>query len=481
MTPHDELFVTIHELVSRVIAGEATEAERDELNRLVLESAEARRMFIAYMDETAMLRWRCAAPANDMLVDLGTAPRPARRAWLAGAAALVALAGAVMILGWQSGVFSPTWPRPAAAKPEGVATLTRTSGVTWSGGARKWTELRRLGQGDVLRFDSGEVELVFDVGVEVVIRGPADFEVRTVDRAFSRLGKITARVGKDGEGFTIETPVAKVIDLGTEFAVEISPSGSTDVAVFRGLVDLAVNGTETNPTKAVPRRLGQGEAMRVDSDGTLDRVMTIASDRFPESAGRRSPIGGGAPILTDVRDNSPAGRINKFYRIVRGGLHEDALAYVDRNHEWNGMDSGGMPAFLNGIEYIMPFNDDKFADSIELLVDVSRPSLLYVFMSDTVPVPDWLRRDFVDTGFDIGLDTGRNRYLPRARTEKGAGQSIDTVFSVWSREIPEPATVRLGSVQPPSDLVGFNMYGIAAAPLESDAGDKQPGRSASGL
>jgi hypothetical protein len=481
MKPNDELFVTIHTLVSRAIEGDATEAERDDLNRLVTESAEARRMFLAYMDETALLRWRCAAPTNELLRDLTAPSRHAGRGWRVGAAALAALAGALVIFGWQSDVFSPTRPRPAAAKPGGVATLIRTSGVTWSGGARKWTELRRLGHGDVLRFDSGEVELVFDAGVEVVIRGPADFEVRTVDRAFSRLGKITARVGKDGQGFTIETPVAKVIDLGTEFAVEISPSGSTDVAVFRGLVDLDVNGTETNPRNAALRRLGQGEAMRIDSDGTLDRVMTIASDRFPEPAGRRSPAGGGAPILTAVRDNSPAGQINKFYRIVRGGLHEDALAYVDRNHEWNGLESDGMPAFLNGIEYIMPFNDDKFADSIELSVDVSRPAVLYVFMSDTIPVPDWLGRDFVDTGFDIGLDSGRNRYLPRARTEKGTGRSIDTVFSVWSREISEPATVRLGSVQPPSDRVGFNMYGIAAAPLEPNARDNSPGRSATGL
>jgi hypothetical protein len=478
MTPNDELFARIHALVSRAIEGDATEAERDDLNRLVRESPEARRVFIAYMDETALLRWHCAAPANELLRDLTTAPRPARRAWLAGAAALVALASVVMVLGWRPDGLVPARPRPVAVKPGGVATLTRTSGVRWSGGARKWTELCRLGQGDVLRFDSGEVELVFDAGVEVVIRGPADFEVRTVDRAFSRLGRIKARVGKDGEGFTIETPVAKVIDLGTEFAVEVSPSGSTDVAVFRGLVDLAVNGTEANPKKGVPQRLGQGEAMRIASDGKLDRVMAITSDHFPESAGRRSPVGRGVPILSDVRDNSPAGRINNFYRIVRSGLHEDALAYVDRNHEWNGMDSNGIPAFLNGIEYVMPFNDDKFADNIELSVDVSRPAVLYVFMSDTVPVPDWLRRDFIDTGFDIGLDSGRNRYLSRAQTAKGAGRSVDTVFSVWSRNIPVPATVTLGSVQPPSDRVGFNMYGIAAAALEPPVSDEGSGPAA---
>jgi hypothetical protein len=467
MTPGEELFVRVHSLVSRVLDDDAVDADRDQLSRLMEESAEARQMFIAHMDETAILRWHCGAPQSELLRDLRSRPRPGRRPWLAGIAAVVALVGGLIVMGIrpQGDLRRPALP--AAAKVGGVATLIRASGVTWRGDSRRWTELSRLGKGDILRFESGEVELVFDAGVEVVIRGPADFEVRTMDRAFSRLGKITARVGKDGQGFTIETPVAKVVDLGTEFAIEVSPSGSTDVAVFRGLVDLAVNSTAANPGKGRPQRLGQGEAMRIDPDGTLDRVMSITSDYFPESAGRRSPGGREAPILTDVRDNSPAGQINKFYRIVRSGLREDAPAYVDRNHEWNGLESNGMPAFLQGIEYVMPFNDDKFAVDIELSVDVSRPAVLYVFMSDNVPVPAWLQRDFVDTGFNIGLDSGRNRYLSRARTAKGPGRSIDTVFSVWRREIPAPATVSLGSVQPPSDRVGFNMYGIAAASLES--------------
>ena len=98
-------------------------------------------------------------------------------------------------------------------------------------------------------------------------------------------------------------------------------------------------------------------------------------------------------------------------------------------------------------------------------VDVARPATLYVFVSDRVPVPEWLRSGFVDTGLIIGLDEARSRYRPRHSTAEGAGASIDTTFSVWRRDVAQPETVVLGGISPSADRVGFNMYGIAAAPL----------------
>ena len=347
---------------------------------------------------------------------------------------------------------------PAVA---GVATLTRLDNVRWSDPDRGWQELSRLSLGDVVRFDTGEVEIVFDHGVEVVIGGPALFEVRASDRAYSNLGRIAARVGKDGEGFTLETPVAKVVDLGTEFAVEVTPDGLTDVAVFDGLVDLSVN---TSPTPAPARRLSSGEALRIGPTGRLDRLMTIPSDRFPVPRSR-SVAERPTPLILDVRDNSPADAATKFYQIVRTGLEEDARAYVDRKHEWNGLDETGMPKFLRGIEYVMPFNDDKHDPSLRLSVHLAQPAMLYVLLSDSVPVPGWLLRDFADTGRDLGLDEARNRFIPSRRAAKGPGKSIDTTFSIWSRRVEQPGVVQLGGIERPVDPPGFNMYGIAAAPL----------------
>lgn len=465
VSPDDQLFEQVHDLASKCLEGTATEADGAALDALVSGSAAARDLFSRYMDETALLRWQAAAPDSELLRDLRgpEAESPAlafvwRRLLLAGITGAALAAGLFLAL---TILRRPDEATPVAVAQGGVATLTRLANIRWTSGTRSWRELSRVGPGDVLRFDRGEAELVFDHGVEVVIRGPAHFEVRAPDRAYSSLGRIAARVGKDGQGFTIETPVAKVVDLGTEFAIEVASNGLTDVAVFDGLVDLSVNaGRERNPA----RRLTQGEALRIDTDGRLDRLMTIPSDRFPVARGRDTDRGS-KPLILDVRDNSPAGQATKFYQIVRTGLAEDAKAYVDRNHEWNGIDRHGLPAFLAGIEYVMPFNDDKFATAFELSIDLARPAMLYVFLSDAVSVPDWLKRDFTDTGSDIGLDEGSNRFIPSRRTKRGPGQSIDTTFSVWKRRVDAPGIVTLGGIQRPADVPGFNMYGIAAAPL----------------
>ena len=477
MTAPDKLFVQIHDLASRVLDDEASPADVLELDRLITTSAEARRVYVAYMSETAVLRWHTAERQPELARDLLADGGPQQARWSATTPLLpMTFLASLKLMAIAAGMTAAViavvgawiaWPQPAAEtafKPGSVATLIRATGVRWTGDAITWPELTRLTKGDVLRFDAGEIELVFDTGVEVIVRGPADFEIQAVDRAFSRLGRISARVGADGEGFTIETPVAKVVDLGTEFAVEVTPSGSTDVAVFQGKVDLAVRGP-AEPGKTAPRRLVQGEGMRVEPGGKVGRVMAISSDRFPESprAGARSSLA--EPIILDVRDNSPIGEMSKFYRIVRGGLTEDVPAYVDRNHEWNGVTSEGLPACLAGIEYVMTFNDDKFVEGFEMSVDVARPATLYVFVSDRVPVPEWLRSGFVDTGLIIGLDEARSRYRPRHSTAEGAGASIDTTFSVWRRDVAQPETVVLGGISPSADRVGFNMYGIAAAPL----------------
>lgn len=491
----DSLYGTIHDLTTRALDGTATPAERERLERLVGGSTEARRIFVEYMEETALLKWQLGGASSELLHDLGGAPGP-RGAALVGrrpgpglvrvglgiAAAIGIVATSLVLRGQRIVPIEPAAPAvrearerrrvPAAEQVKaGVATLTRATAVAWHDGGER-ADLSRLERGDVLRFARGEVELVFDSGVEVRVRGPADFEVRAADYAVSRLGAVSARVGEDGRGFTIETPTARVMDLGTEFGVDVSRSGATEVAVFRGLVDLAVR-REPDDT---PRRLKQGEALRVDPDGSLARVTTISSDRFPLSTAPPRAAAP-APVIDAVEDNAGDSGSRKFYRIVRSGLWEESQAFVDRNHQWNGTTPDGMPEFLRGVEYVMPYNDDKFAGHLAVKLVLARPATVYVFYSDSLPVPAWLERDFVDTGRDIGLDEARNRYLPARQTAVGPGLSIDTVFSVWRRDVPGPMTVTLGAVEVPENRAGYNMYGIAAAPL-ADADDAD--RDASG-
>jgi hypothetical protein len=153
-------------------------------------------------------------------------------------------------------------------------------------------------------------------------------------------------------------------------------------------------------------------------------------------------------------------------------MREDAKAFVDRPHEWNGMDAKGMPAYLIGGDYVKTFNDDKNIAEFEVSVTLAQPAKLYVLWCNRIAAPAWLREQFDDTGDVIGVDEGRyvfrngtvhNRDGPRV----GPGVSIDSIHSIWRRIVTKPGTVRLGPTEAPG--WDFNVYGIVAVPSKKSS------------
>jgi hypothetical protein len=123
----------------------------------------------------------------------------------------------------------------------------------------------------LLQLKKGSTELRFAQGAKVVIEGPAEFEVRSANTGFLRLGKLIANVPRPAIGFTIETPTAKVVDLGTEFAVEVDRHKQTDVHVIAGQVRLLPNGSGS---ARHGETLRAGEARRVASDSVTGGIAT---------------------------------------------------------------------------------------------------------------------------------------------------------------------------------------------------------------
>jgi len=80
-------------------------------------------------------------------------------------------------------------------------------------------------------------------------------------------------------------------------AVPIHLEGEAKAVVSNnGLVDLSIHAGRGGDAA---RRLTQGEALRIDPDGRLDRLMTIPSDRFPVARGRETDRGS-KPLILDV-------------------------------------------------------------------------------------------------------------------------------------------------------------------------------------
>jgi FecR protein len=493
----DPLYSKVHALSVGLLEGTLAPEERLELESLLMESQAARQVYLDYMQESACLRWLCVEDFPN-LVELANRTRDpvhSGSSWgrIAGAVIGGGLACALIAFAanwWLSGnerdakslepgvatvavaaaettpshVETPQLPspklNPAAQQP--VATITGLGEVRWQIGSESRQMLSRCVIGDRLRLREGSAVLTFDAGAQVTVFGPADFEITSATSIKCRRGRVTTLVNHRGKGFSIETPQAKVVDLGTQFGLQISDKGETEVVVFQGSIDLSY-ALRADADDASGRRMQQGDALRLRNSGEIERLVSVQRNSFmwaAKVAGLR-PM---APVIADVRDNIRKADSIKSYQIVRGGLDEDCLAFVDRYHQWNGVDANGLPSFLVGADYIMPFNDDKFVTGLELRVRLFRPATLYVFLDNNMSVPSWLRNDFTDTGVDIGLDCAKTEWHKDQSLGVGPGRSIDYRFSVWKRDVKKAGTVTLGGIEqrPAVTSQGFNMYGIAA-------------------
>ena len=320
--------------------------------------------------------------------------------------------------------------------------------------------------GDKVRLTRGQLRMEFTCGATVTMKSPAALDVVSPTRTRAILGTLKAHVEKGAEGFTVETPRTTVVDLGTDFGIDVSDHGSTDVVVFTGAVDVHSDGVEGLGSR---QRFNAGEGVRVSGEGTASRIVSINDSQFlisdgPAAARRRTPV------ISAVTDNIRRGESWHYYEIVHGGMREDAKAFVDRkDHEWNGVETSGIPSYLLGADYVKTFNDDKLNREVEIQVTLDRPAVLYVLLDKRSPVPDWLRNDFFNTGDEIGIDGGGySRFEERKTISAGAGVSIDDTFSIWRRDVPAAGTVTLGAIQIGGET--HNMYGIVAVPLEIHKG-----------
>lgn len=353
-----------------------------------------------------------------------------------------------------------------------VAVLSKTVGSRWASDNPDGVPAR-LFAGQTLSLDEGYAELTFLSGCTFAMKGPAEIELVSPMVVRAIKGAVWARVGEDAKGFVVETPAGKVIDLGTEFGINVdSTMSTTDVVVFEGAVDLeriaagtVILGSNDAEHRVNTTRLTSGEALRFEQSGTSRRIMTVSSEQYPMSA--RSPaIEFRPPLIGSVSDNIRDPSENMYYQIVRAGLYDDSRAYVDRIHEWNGIDASGIPEILRGADYVKCFNSDKWSAELEITLELIAPARLFVLFDERLPVPAWLSEKFSKTGYVIGVDEGYPAgHLAEQRNDFGAGKSIDTTYAIWQTDLFEPGIVKLGAL--PKCALEVSMYGIAAVPLET--------------
>jgi hypothetical protein len=297
--------------------------EERELVESLEQSAAARRQFVeaAFLDRDLLEAMREADIRSFIISSDDEAPpepatQPAKRsprpiyslALRGGLAAAVLLAGAFSIPN-----IVPRKAGPGKNPPEAVAvakelaqeprehgsvvsvgTLVQQRDCKWVDGSNIWRNGDILPPKTLLSLRSGAAEVALENGVRLVLSGPCEVQLVNEMRGRVFRGSIVAKVPSTAHGYTLTTPSAQVIDLGTEFGISVDGSGKSEVHVFKGEVISRWNGPEKAQGKSL--RLHQNDGARFGLKRSETTLITADESRFVRDLAPRLPVADLPPL-----------------------------------------------------------------------------------------------------------------------------------------------------------------------------------------
>jgi len=321
----------------------------------------------------------------------------------------------------------------------------------------------------------GNIDLKLGSGVRLECQAPLMARFEHPMRLHLSRGRVDVDVGEDGFGFTVVTPASEVVDLGTKFSVNASADGEVRVAVFSGQVEL-----RHKQSGAV--NLFDGEAVRLTKSQAPRRLHSVEIRNRGLGDSRQKPV------ISGVSDNVEGQKLRRFYGLVPCGMRDGVRAFRDRQEtRWQAEPGDVFPEELVGADLIQAFQRHRFRQDFRMTFATSQPSRIYVLYDARYSPPDWLARDFVNTGRRI-LSTGWSPTTVTRGLQPDAWGTLAIPHDIWCRDLIQPATVTLGPpVLPEHDLnttsefeaVLPSMYGIAVQPIApppANIGSKKPGQ-----
>lgn len=165
-----------------------------------------------------------------------------------------------------------------------VATLVDTANAEWEK-APSQVELRRGSR--VLR--QGFAKIRFLSGAEVLLQAPCAFKLDTGNRMTLTSGALCAEVPKGAKGFSVDTPLSRVVDYGTEFGILVGGDLQAEVHVFNGEIGI---GSPQARDRSSLRSIDAGKAALVHHFGGIDvRPLSERSKVFQRSLANHASLG----------------------------------------------------------------------------------------------------------------------------------------------------------------------------------------------
>lgn len=269
------------QMLDELIDGSISEADFLRIEAEMIVDAEVRQAFYRRVELDVMLDQESKSEAEPAAIDVASAPAVT---WtVKRLLASFALAAGVLVafgLVWQyasstsqtisltasdeEDSFRPSPMREFSAT--GFAVLMSQSECVWSDAAILPGKLLPIGD---LHLQSGLALIEFFSGAQMVIEGDAKFSIDSAMQVTMTSGRVRARVPEPAKGFLVKTISGDIVDLGTEFTVDVS-ADTSDVHVIDGEVELHSTGRDI-------RRVFGGEGYRIGGDaGGSTLAMTDA-------------------------------------------------------------------------------------------------------------------------------------------------------------------------------------------------------------
>ena len=169
----------------------------------------------------------------------------------------------------------------------GCAIITNSWNTEWLDNAPPMRAGDTLNAGR-LELGCGLAQIEFFSGAQLLLEGPAVIEIVSPWEAICTDGRARVRVPPPAQGFRLLTPGMKLVDLGTEFGVQVdSAKGEGEVHVFEGEVEMH---PETGKMVSLTEGMGLKRAGTVYTavDATPDSFASI--DDLKQLAGKMARL-----------------------------------------------------------------------------------------------------------------------------------------------------------------------------------------------
>ena len=435
-------------------AEQISEEDFRRLHTLLEQDPQLRIAFLEYMNTCAFLEDSASYseelfnhPTELAPDSIPAKPAPAKSlkfpTWVIAAAAAVALAFV-------------TWTLRPTAPPNSITTRVVASlNVSAEQSGQTFTVGDEL-QLNTIALNSGLVRLELPRGIVFDIFGPAKGHFENETRFHLEYGRVNVDVGPHGKGFTIVTANAEIVDLGTQFGVDVDQNADAKVAVFSGEVEVHSVGGPSNP-----RLLTVGEGVQVDSGGKSSRLMSIT---MPDEAEPDTPQFNQSSQF-EIRDNLTTPDNLRYYGIINGGMREGAKVYTTHaSVRWRGSTNESFPVDLVGADLIQTFNNDRNNEQLSIDISVHADSTLFVIFDDRYAPPAWLQDNFIDTGKNVISGPWKPVAIVHDILPDSQGDFYVT-YRIWQTQLTAHQTIVLGESIDPEFRDNLRaMYGIALKP-----------------